>query len=150
MTTEKFELISEAARQHSVETTLEMPSLAKQILEQLKKSLHWAARFEKPATYPEMAEVPEETDVKLDMRRAVILYKGYVDDPRNTDNAWMETTVAHLHLTPEEAVLLNPKAGDDAVSVEWFPLTEENRANLYASHRYFAELALVNIKNNYG
>jgi hypothetical protein len=28
-----------------------------------------------------------------------IVYKGYVDDARNTDNAWMETTVCHLHFT---------------------------------------------------
>ena len=25
------------------------------------------------------------------------VYKGYVDDPRNTDNAWIETTVMHFH-----------------------------------------------------
>merc|ERR1719335_375105 len=24
-------------------------------------------------------------------------YRGYVDDPRNTDNAWMETTAFHFH-----------------------------------------------------
>jgi hypothetical protein len=23
------------------------------------------------------------------------VYEGYVDDPRNTDNAWMESRVAH-------------------------------------------------------
>lgn len=25
------------------------------------------------------------------------LYRGYVDDPRNTDNAWMETVVMNFH-----------------------------------------------------
>lgn len=25
------------------------------------------------------------------------IYKGYVDDPRNTDNAWMETTAYNFH-----------------------------------------------------
>lgn len=25
------------------------------------------------------------------------IYEGYVDDPRNTDNAWLETTVYHYH-----------------------------------------------------
>lgn len=25
------------------------------------------------------------------------IYRGYVDDPRNTDNAWMETVVMHFH-----------------------------------------------------
>lgn len=25
------------------------------------------------------------------------IYKGYVDDPRNTDNAWMETVANNFH-----------------------------------------------------
>ena len=25
------------------------------------------------------------------------VYKGYVDDPRNTDNAWMETVAVNFH-----------------------------------------------------
>ena len=25
------------------------------------------------------------------------VYKGYVDDPRNTDNAWMETVAYNFH-----------------------------------------------------
>ena len=25
------------------------------------------------------------------------LYAGYVDDPRNTDNAWMETVAVNFH-----------------------------------------------------
>ena len=25
----------------------------------------------------------------------VDVYKGYIDDPRNTDNAWMESHLAH-------------------------------------------------------
>ena len=25
------------------------------------------------------------------------IYRGYVDDPRNTDNAWMETVAVNFH-----------------------------------------------------
>ena len=25
------------------------------------------------------------------------VYRGYVDDPRNTDNSWMETIAYHFH-----------------------------------------------------
>ena len=25
------------------------------------------------------------------------MYAGYVDDPRNTDNAWMETVAVNFH-----------------------------------------------------
>lgn len=27
----------------------------------------------------------------------VKVYKGYVDDPRNTDNSWMETVAVNFH-----------------------------------------------------
>ena len=26
-----------------------------------------------------------------------LLYRGYLDDPRNTDNAWLESAMYHLH-----------------------------------------------------
>ena len=28
---------------------------------------------------------------------SVLVYRGYVDDPRNTDNAWIETVAVHVH-----------------------------------------------------
>ena len=28
---------------------------------------------------------------------ATLLYKGYLDDPRNTDNAWVEAEVWNFH-----------------------------------------------------
>jgi hypothetical protein len=28
---------------------------------------------------------------------ATMLYKGYIDDPRNTDNAWVEAEVWNFH-----------------------------------------------------
>lgn len=60
-------------------------------------------------------------------------YKGYVDDPRNTDNAWMETTALHYHdATGEETSRLTLKAGDDAVSVAW--VTYSASVPLYANH----------------
>jgi ADP-ribose pyrophosphatase len=79
-------------------------------------------------------ELREETGVSLDMGRGRLIYRGYVDDPRNTDNAWMETTAKHLHLTPETADAMNLTAGSDARAVRWLPLTAETVGNLYASH----------------
>ena len=32
------------------------------------------------------------------------VYKGYVDDPRNTDNAWMETVAVNFHDETGESV----------------------------------------------
>ena len=42
------------------------------------------------------------------------IYSGYVDDPRNTDNAWMETTAFHFHCSDAVARRLPLRAGDDA------------------------------------
>ena len=32
------------------------------------------------------------------------LYQGYIDDPRNTDNAWMETACCHYHCDDVEGL----------------------------------------------
>lgn len=79
-------------------------------------------------------EFKEETGVELYIKDAVEIYRGYVYDPRNTDNAWMETTAMHKYLTLELAEKMNPVAGDDAQAVRWMALTEEVICNLYASH----------------
>ena len=37
---------------------------------------------------------------RYDLTQCVLclqVYKGYVDDPRNTDNAWMETVAVNFH-----------------------------------------------------
>lgn len=61
------------------------------------------------------------------------IYKGYVDDPRNTDNAWMETVAFNFHDETGDAVgKLNLKAGDDARNVKWIEIDKELK--LYASH----------------
>ncbi len=79
-------------------------------------------------------ELREETGVTLAMDQGKMIYRGYVDDPRNTDHAWMETTAKHLHLSDEIADRMNLLAGDDACAVRWLPLLPENMQQLYASH----------------
>ena len=61
------------------------------------------------------------------------IYKGYVDDPRNTDNAWMETRAVHFHIKSDDPLVSMPlAAGDDACAVEWTDVTGDMK--LYASH----------------
>jgi len=79
-------------------------------------------------------ELQEETGVVLDMAEGHVIYRGYVDDPRNTDHAWMETTAKHVHLSGETAARMNLRAGSDARAVRWLPLVPETVRNLYASH----------------
>uniref|UniRef100_A0A0K0DH98 Nudix hydrolase domain-containing protein n=1 Tax=Angiostrongylus cantonensis TaxID=6313 RepID=A0A0K0DH98_ANGCA len=66
------------------------------------------------------------------------LYRGYVDDPRNTDNAWMETVCVNFHDTTALLDNVELKAGDDAVNVRW--VTVDSHEPLYASHEDFIAL----------
>jgi len=62
------------------------------------------------------------------------IYAGYVDDPRNTDNAWMETVAVNFHdEQAQSAAKVDLKAGSDAVGVRWTDLSSETQ--FYASHR---------------
>ncbi|XP_049767308.1 ADP-ribose pyrophosphatase, mitochondrial [Schistocerca cancellata] len=66
------------------------------------------------------------------------VYKGYVDDPRNTDNAWMETVAVNFHDETGLSVGKLPlSAGDDAVNVRWMDVGKD--LELYASHIEFIE-----------
>ena len=65
-----------------------------------------------------------------------LVFRGYVDDPRNTDNAWMETSAFHIHLP--ESVQVPIKAGDDADAAQWITLDAEvdtRYANMYGNHK---------------
>lgn len=67
------------------------------------------------------------------------IYTGYVDDIRNTDNAWMETTAYNFHDGSGNFVgSLNLNAGDDAIGVTWLDLSRN--LPLYASHSMLLEL----------
>ncbi len=60
--------------------------------------------------------------------------QGYVDDPRNTDNAWLETTAIHTHLAFDVTQKMVLKAGDDAADYAWVKISKESVGRLYASH----------------
>ncbi|KOB71626.1 ADP-ribose pyrophosphatase, mitochondrial [Operophtera brumata] len=61
------------------------------------------------------------------------VYKGYMDDHRNTDNAWIESVAYSFHDDTGAtvgALSLNP--GDDAVGVQWADITPQLK--LYVNH----------------
>jgi len=55
-----------------------------------------------------------------------------VDDPRNTDNAWMETFAVNFHAEGNEVDHWPFEAGSDAKAVSWLEIS--SKLNLYASH----------------
>ena len=71
-----------------------------------------------------------------------LIYKGYVDDPRNTDNAWMETVAVEFHDDKNlfDNIALN--AGDDAQGVRWLDI--DRSVKLYANHLKFIETTVTN------
>lgn len=67
------------------------------------------------------------------------VYRGYVDDPRNTDNAWMETQAVNYH--DETGHILDRlalQAGDDAGKVQWVDISKG--CSLYANHAQFIQI----------
>ncbi len=80
----------------------------------------------------------------FNMHGAKLIYSGYVHDPRNTDNAWIESSAFHKHLKNSENLKL--KAGDDATDVKWLELTEKNINSLYANHPKLVKLVLKYIQ----
>jgi ADP-ribose pyrophosphatase len=85
-------------------------------------------------------ELKEETELSLkelkekEKVKEREIYKGYVDDPRNTDNAWMETSAIHYHLdlTDEQKKNIQNKVrgGDDALHALWFDLILNESGNV--------------------
>ncbi|XP_033625076.1 transient receptor potential cation channel subfamily M member-like 2 isoform X2 [Asterias rubens] len=86
-----------------------------------------------------MEKTPEEIEAilkKIDdlFKHGVEIYKGYVDDPRNTDNAWMETVAMNFHDEGGTSVgVLELEAGDDAQGVRWQRVS--SKIPLFASHQ---------------
>lgn len=62
-------------------------TLKREFMEEARNSLELS---------PEEREALSQTLSEL-FSRGQELYKGYVDDPRNTDNAWMETEAYLFH-----------------------------------------------------
>uniref|UniRef100_A0A8C9EUB6 ADP-ribose pyrophosphatase, mitochondrial n=1 Tax=Pavo cristatus TaxID=9049 RepID=A0A8C9EUB6_PAVCR len=86
----------------------------------------------------EKAELEKQLQ-RLFSQEHFVVYRGYVDDPRNTDNAWMETEAVNYHdETGETMDNLPLEAGDDAGMVKWVDISE--KLKLYANHSYFIKL----------
>eukprot|EP00966_Prymnesium_polylepis_P145005 3348480-Prymnesium_polylepis.1 len=71
------------------------------------------------------------------------LYKGYVDDGRNTDNAWHETTVVHFHCARDLGALLPLSAPftEDGFNVRWLSLRSPEYREMYPPHREYVQRA---------
>lgn len=94
-------------------------------------------------------ELFEETNIpRISVERNRVKGWGetvYSDDPRSTDNAWIETTPSLILLDKKSAKNLPIKAGDDAMDVKWMEINEESLRSLYASHAFVVVEALKHV-----
>lgn len=82
--------------------------------------------------------LPIQDKIDNFFRKGRLIYKGYVDDPRNTDNAWVESVVVHYHDENGDKIGQLPlSAGDDACNVMWMDLT--HNLMLYSAHHTFVQ-----------
>ena len=74
-----------------------------------------------------------------------MVYQGYVDDPRNTNNAWMETVAVNFHCDTYLRQHLQLSAGDDAADVFWLDVDPDSAdfKKLYANHAQLVMLAAM-------
>lgn len=88
-------------------------------------------------------ELREETSVDLGERTPAIIARGYVDDWRNTDHAWVCTTAALYQLPAVTAAT----AGDDAVAAQWWPFSDltalQNAITAAGGELYAAHIPLL-------
>lgn len=80
-------------------------------------------------------EAKEEAGIDI-TGHASLIFRGLVDDPRNSSDAWIETS-AYLFTAPHTA---DVTSGDDAQDASWHDLTA--LPPLYASHQEIVERAL--------
>lgn len=97
---------------------------------------------DKNAAQAALRELAEEAGVSIKEEQLKEVYAGIVDDPRNTDNAWMETRALCAVITGERP---EPTAGDDAQRAKWVSVFKLTSDGLYASHGDLVGMALAQI-----
>lgn len=91
----------------------------------------------------ELVEEAGVGGVVLDFSEGDIVYAGYIDDSRNTDNAWMESTALHLHLDPERAANITIEAGSDADAARWAAVNTTLRNTMFKAHADILSLMIA-------
>ncbi len=81
------------------------------------------------------------------VNEAKMIYRGYADDPRNTDHAWIETAVHMLLVPPELSGKLKLLAADDAHDVRWVGLSELTELSIHSNHRALIDLGVQHLSN---
>eukprot|EP01045_Picozoa_sp_COSAG04_P010678 COSAG04_NODE_659_length_11458_cov_3.404173_12_plen_559_part_00 len=82
-----------------------------------------------------------------------LVYRGYSDDPRNTNNAWVETSAFHIHCPTDMAEELASTYKHSSRQIQWLDVvmtgqrielfgTDGHKYDVFASHRELIEIAV--------
>lgn len=120
-------------------------------------SMTLAREFTEEALSAHAPDAGAGIDVAGFFETGTVIYKGYVDDPRNTDDAWMETTVSSI-VDVDGSFLASCgfdagtgrvyAGGDDATHVQMVPYTPGLK--MFAGHADFLRLNDEHIQTCYG
>eukprot|EP00300_Choanocystis_sp_HF-7_P029770 c3736_g1_i1.p1 GENE.c3736_g1_i1~~c3736_g1_i1.p1 ORF type:complete len:328 (-),score=43.16 c3736_g1_i1:108-1091(-) len=118
-----------------------MVDAGEQVSETLKREFGEEAMSNQGLSPEELEEWREQLNDLF--HSGIEIFKGYVDDPRNTDNSWMETTAVWFHADESMGSKMKLSASDDALAVRWLPLDDTQAVNnLYASHADFVRTVI--------
>ena len=97
-------------------------------------------------------ELKDKTNIILDTKSSQFIYSGYVNDARNTDNAWLETCVYLFNINQSQRlILLNVISSENSsISTKLIDIDDENEIykNLYTNHKEFIQMSLNYIFKN--
>lgn len=98
---------------------------------------------------PEKERKSTEKELSALFKHGYEVYRGYVDDPRNTDNSWMETIAVNFHDEKGKSVgKFNLEGGDDATAAHWTDIS--SNLSLFASHEDFIHKTALYRKAHWG
>ncbi len=133
--------LREIGPNYAVDAVIVSPDSAKIVLIKRKDNGEWALPGgfidENDPTPHDAAvrEALEETNITLE-DIGMPVFRGKVDDPRNTVESWVETE-AYCFILPKYR---SPKAGDDAGDAKWHSL--DSLPRLHGLHLHIIEQAL--------
>uniref|UniRef100_A0A7S2JNZ6 Nudix hydrolase domain-containing protein n=1 Tax=Haptolina brevifila TaxID=156173 RepID=A0A7S2JNZ6_9EUKA len=98
------------------------------------------------------AELKEFTDEQAALfESGEVVYRGYVDDPRNTDNAWMETQATHFHCNQKFGARLSfPTRTTDPGVLTWINIdvADERYEKLFGNHAEWVESSVLHLRDD--
>lgn len=109
---------------------------------------------QEPALQAAVRELGEEAVANIEycdhtfQNNARCIFQGYTADGRNTDHAWIETTVYMLPIDTSLKDSLEILARDDAQAVQWMEITPELLNSLYSDHGKFITLGIEQSSKN--